>query len=119
MQHRIIRIKPAEAMSLVESGKAVMLDVVAPVSRAHMRRQIAGAVRIEPEEFSARYQEFLPRDKQIIAYCTCEDEITSADVAQDLRRHGYQAFALKGGYAAWEEAGYPTEPKKRPAAKAQ
>jgi tRNA 2-thiouridine synthesizing protein A len=36
-------------------------------------------------------------------------------VAQDLRRHGYQAFALKGGYAAWEEAGYPTQPKKRAA----
>jgi len=32
-------------------------------------------------------------------------------VAQDLRRHGYQAFALKGGYEAWKSAGYPTEPK--------
>ena len=117
MQHRILRIKPAEAMSLVDAGKAVVLDVVAPELRAHMSRQIAGAVRIEPEEFSARYQELLPRDKQIIAYCTCDDEITSADVARDLRRHGYEAFALQGGYAAWEEAGYPTEPKKRPAVK--
>ncbi|MBI2836418.1 MAG: hypothetical protein HYX85_01850 [Chloroflexi bacterium] len=29
-----------------------------------------------------------------------------------LRRKGYRAFALKGGYRAWEEAGYPTEARK-------
>jgi len=117
MPYRSLRIWPAEAKLLVDSGKAVILDVVAPELRAHLRRQIAGAVRIEPEQFSARYQELLPRDKQIIAYCTCDDEITSAGVASDLRRHGYQAFALQGGYAAWEAAGYATEPKRRAAVK--
>jgi len=100
MPYKRLRITPAEAKSLVDAGKALILDVVAPELRSHMRRQIAGAVRIEPEEFSARYQELLPRDKQIIAYCTCDDEITSAGVAGDLRRHGYQAFALVGGDVA-------------------
>ena len=70
MAQGILRIKPAEAKSRVDDGKAIILDVVSPASRAHMRRQIAGAIRIEPEQFALRYKELLPRDKQIIAYCT-------------------------------------------------
>ena len=70
MTHGILRIEPAEAKSRVDEGKAVILDVVSPASRAKMRRQIAGAIRIEPEEFASRYKELLPRDKQIITYCT-------------------------------------------------
>ena len=70
MPHDILRIEPAEAKLRVDEGKAVILDVVSPVSRAKMRRQVAGAIRIEPEEFASRYKDVLPRDKQIIAYCT-------------------------------------------------
>jgi hypothetical protein len=32
-------------------------------------------------------------------------------VAQFLRGQDYRAFALKGGYQAWRDAGYPLEPK--------
>ena len=70
MTHGMLRIEPAEAKSRVDDGKAVILDAVSPAARAKMRRQIAGAIRIEPEEFASRYKEMLPRDKQIIAYCT-------------------------------------------------
>ena len=61
MQHRILRIKPAEAMSLVDAGKAGGFRCRRTELRAHLRRQIAGPSEIEPEEFSARYQEFLPQ----------------------------------------------------------
>ncbi len=64
-----IRIGPAEAKARVDAGKAIVLDVVSPPSWEEMTRQIAGAIRIDPEEFATRYKE-LPRDKQIIAYCT-------------------------------------------------
>ncbi len=67
---RPLRIAPAIAKSRVDAGQAVILDVVAPDSWKTMRRQIAGAVRIEPEDFAARYKELLPPDKQVIAYCT-------------------------------------------------
>jgi hypothetical protein len=70
MPNEILRIEPTEAKSRVDEGKAIILDVVSPASRAKMRRQITGAIRIEPEEFAKRYKEQLPRDKQIIAYCT-------------------------------------------------
>jgi 3-mercaptopyruvate sulfurtransferase SseA len=32
-------------------------------------------------------------------------------VAQHLRGEGYRAYALTGGLAAWQRAGYPTQPK--------
>ncbi len=70
MPYKIIRIEPDEAKSRVDEGEAVILDVVSPVSWSQMRRQVADAIRIEPEEFASRYKELLPRDKQIIAYCT-------------------------------------------------
>ncbi len=70
MAHETLRIEPAEAKLRVDNGQAVILDVVSPASWIKMRRQIAGAIRIEPEEFTSRYKELLPRNKQIIAYCT-------------------------------------------------
>lgn len=32
-------------------------------------------------------------------------------MAQFLRKKGFQAWALEGGYQAWRAAGYPTQPK--------
>jgi len=70
MPGKIIRIEPAKAKIRVDEGDAVILDVVSPAARARMRRQVAGAIRIEPEEFARSFKERLPKDKQIIAYCT-------------------------------------------------
>jgi rhodanese-related sulfurtransferase len=63
------RIEAAEAKALVDSGQAVILDVVASHVWPSMARRIAGSIRIPPEEIQARYAE-LPRDKIVIAYCT-------------------------------------------------
>lgn len=63
------RISPADAKVMVDSGEAMILDVVASSVYPSMTRSIAGAVRIAPEEVEARMNE-LPRDKTIIAYCT-------------------------------------------------
>ena len=63
------RISPADAKAMVDSGEAMILDVVASHVYPSMTRSIAGAVRIAPEEVEARMDE-LPRDRAIIAYCT-------------------------------------------------
>jgi rhodanese-related sulfurtransferase len=63
------RIDPAEAKALVDSGKAVILDMVASHVWPAMARTIQGSIRIPPEEIKDRLGE-LPRDKTIIPYCT-------------------------------------------------
>ena len=63
------RIDPAEAKALVDSGKAVILDMVASHVWPAMARTIQGSIRIPPEEIKDRLRE-LPRDKTIIPYCT-------------------------------------------------
>lgn len=63
------RIDVAEAKALVDSGEAIILDVVASHVWPSISRTIRGSIRIAPEEIKDRFGE-LPRDKIIIAYCT-------------------------------------------------
>lgn len=41
----------------------------------------------------------LPKDKKIILYCTIGRE--SIELAENLRKKGYNAYSLSGGYMAW------------------
>lgn len=54
---------------MVDSGEALILDVVASHVWPSMTRTIDGSIRIPPEEIETRFDE-LPRDKAVIAYCT-------------------------------------------------
>ena len=63
------RIDAAKAKALADSGKPIILDVVASHVWPAMTRAIQGSIRIPPEEIHALYGE-LPRDKTIITYCT-------------------------------------------------
>ena len=69
MQKEGIRIDPTEAKARADAGEAIILDVVAPHVWEQMHRSVAGAIRLDPREIEHLYQE-LPRDKQIVAYCT-------------------------------------------------
>ena len=63
------RIEAVEAKFMVDTGEALILDVVASHVWPSMSRTIQGSIRIPPEEIEQRFSE-LPRDKTIIAYCT-------------------------------------------------
>ena len=69
MHSEDVRINPAEAKARVDSGEAIILDVVAPQVRQQMQSAIVGAIRIDPREIEHHYHE-LPLNRQIIAYCT-------------------------------------------------
>jgi rhodanese-related sulfurtransferase len=64
-----LRIDPAAAHARVSAGDAIILDVVSPMAWEQIDRAIRGAVRIPPDEIDARWSE-LPRDRDIVAYCT-------------------------------------------------
>ena len=65
---------------------------------------IPGDVRVPPDEVET-WAAPHPRDRAIVAYCTCPEDATSVKVAETLRRMGFQAWALKGGLEAWRKLG--------------
>ena len=72
-------------------------------------RTVPTAVRISPDELPARNAE-IPRDREIVLYCTCPSEATSAKVAMDLKNIGISKVRpLQGGLKAWQDRGYPMD----------
>ena len=52
----------------------------------------------------------LPRDREIVLYCTCPSEASAARVAKILMNHGFKRVRpLFGGLDAWIAAGYAVE----------
>jgi rhodanese-related sulfurtransferase len=118
-----VRIDPHLAKARLDAGEAATLDVTSALVWPAVNHSIPGSVRILPEPILRALDQArpaseilslfaaLPEGKEIIAYCTCPNEETSARIAQFLRNHGRQAWALRGGLAAWRIAGYPMESK--------
>jgi rhodanese-related sulfurtransferase len=72
---------------------------------------IPGALRIDPTRLRGRSKVILPRELEIILYCSSVGEITSARVALALRRKGISmVWILEGGLKAWIQDGYPITP---------
>jgi rhodanese-related sulfurtransferase len=70
---------------------------------------VPGALRIGPDELKLHRDE-IPHDREIVLYCTCPSEQTSAKVAMELRRLGvHRVRPLRGGLQGWKDAGYPLE----------
>jgi rhodanese-related sulfurtransferase len=64
-----LRITPQEAKTMVETGQAMVLDVVSSSVYPLMHEAIAGAIRIAPDELAERLEE-LPMSTAIVTYCT-------------------------------------------------
>ena len=74
---------------------------------------IRGALHMTMDEVEHRQQE-IPRDRDIILYCSCPNEVSSARAALLLHRKGItRVRPLLGGIDAWRERNYPTEPARR------
>ena len=102
------RITPEETRQMMDAGeKMVILDLRHPLDSVADPRTLPGAVRVLPDEVTRR-ADTLPRDEEIILYCTCPNEATSARVAQQLQKLGIvKVRPLQGGIQAWKELGYP------------
>lgn len=74
--------------------------------------RIQGSARLEPNALNQQAVE-VPRDKEIVLYCTCVREETSVHVARVLAGQGYKVSVIAGGLRAWKKAGLPLEPVPR------
>jgi membrane protein DedA with SNARE-associated domain/rhodanese-related sulfurtransferase len=105
---RMARISVAELSALIQSGKQpVIIDVRSATARALEPRWIPGALHISLTDVDAHLKD-IPKDRDIILYCTCPSEASAARVAKILMNHGLKRVRpLHGGLDAWLAAGHP------------
>jgi rhodanese-related sulfurtransferase len=89
-----------------------------PVYIVDLRRQmdfevhpftVPGAVRVPMEDFDTHYAA-LPRDRDIVLYCSCPNEASSARIAFKLKRKGIErVFPMTGGIESWLAEGFDVD----------
>lgn len=97
------RIEATEAKQMFEKGQAVVIDVRS--KDAFDMGHVDGATSVPLAEIDAHLGQ-LPKDKMIVAYCTCGGEASSLGAVEKLKKAGFtKVAALKGGLNAWQTAG--------------
>jgi ArsR family transcriptional regulator len=69
---------------------------------------LPGALNVPLRELRRRLRE-LPRDQEIVAYCRGAYCVLSYEAVAELRKRGFKASRLEGGYPEWKAAGLPVE----------
>lgn len=107
---RMARITADELRKKLDMGEnPVILDLRSSAELAQDPAVILGAIHLGLDEIEKRHGEF-PHDRDIIVYCSCPNEVTSARVALSLQRKGFtHVRPLQGGIDAWRKNNYPTE----------
>lgn len=109
---RMSRITVDELRKIQEAGENPMiLDVRPQAELDEDPLMIVGAMHMSMDEVEQRQHE-IPRDRDIILYCSCPNEVSSAKIALTFRRRGIQRVRpLLGGFDAWRKQNYPTAPR--------
>ncbi len=107
---RMARISVDELRRKQDAGeKPVILDLRSDVELASDPSIIFGAVHVGLSDIDTWHHGF-PHDQDIILYCSCPNEVTSARVALLLRRKGFtRVRPLLGGIDAWRKSSFPLE----------
>jgi membrane protein DedA with SNARE-associated domain/rhodanese-related sulfurtransferase len=104
---RMARISVEELYQLIDAGAApLVVDVRSVTARTLEPRRIPGALAVSLPEIHLHLKD-LPRDRDIVLYCSCPNEASAARVAKTLMSHGFtRVRPLAGGLDAWIAAGY-------------
>jgi len=107
---RVSRMTVQELKAAIDRGeRPFVVDLRHKLEFLVNPRTVSTAVRIAPDELPLRRAE-LPLDREVVLYCTCPSEATSAKVAMDLKKIGIvRVRPLAGGLKAWEDEGYPLD----------
>ena len=104
------RVSPEELKAMLDSGERVFIvDLRHPLDYLPDPRVLPGALRISPDALMERSGE-IPRDRDIVLYCTCPSEATAAKTAMKLRQAGVRRVRpLLDGFDGWKGLGFPLE----------
>jgi len=105
-----LRLGVDELKRRIDGGLSpVIVDLRTPLQIKAFPYSIPGALKIPLQEMERAYST-LPVEREVVLFCNCPNEVSSAKAAQFLQRKGYaSAWALMGGIDAWRERNYPIE----------
>lgn len=115
---RMARITVDELKQKLDAGESLtIVDVRHAMDLEANPHLIPGALHMSLEEIDQRHHE-IPRDRDIVLYCACPNEVSSARTALRLKRNGVSRVRpLEGGLDAWRARNFPVEahsPKPNP-----
>ena len=107
---RMSKITVDELKQKLDAGEAVtIVDVRHAMDVQANPHLIPGALHMPFEEIDQRHHE-IPRDREIVLYCACPNEVSSARTALRLKRNGISRVRpLEGGLDAWRDRKFPLE----------
>lgn len=107
-QLRVDRITARELKDKMDSGEEVVIvDLRGPLDFEEDPDMIPGAVHLEIHDIE-HVTEQLAQAPEVVLYCTCPNEATSAQVARQLKTKGVRKIRpLAGGLDGWRELGFP------------
>jgi membrane protein DedA with SNARE-associated domain/rhodanese-related sulfurtransferase len=104
------RLEPEELKKQLDAGEQVyIVDLRHPLELVPDPYKLPGAVHFSPDTLTARQSE-IPRDRDVVLYCTCPSEATAAKTAMQLHKLGIERVRpLRGGLDEWKRLGYPMD----------
>jgi rhodanese-related sulfurtransferase len=113
---RIARITPEELKEKIDSGEdVVIVDLRHALDFEAQPETILGALHMDAAELEEAHA-VIPRDREIVLFCACPNEVTAARLALLLRSKGITRIRpLAEGYEGWRSRGFPmSRPKDEP-----
>jgi len=104
---RIARITPKELKQRMDNHEAVIVvDLRSEFEQAEGR--IPGSLVAVDDNIETLVPAITRNE--VVLYCSCPNEISSARAALRLKRHGVKRVRpLEGGFPIWKELGFPVE----------
>jgi membrane protein DedA with SNARE-associated domain/rhodanese-related sulfurtransferase len=105
---KIARITPEELKGKMDSGEDIIIvDLRHTLDFEAQPETILGALHMDPAELEEA-NEVIPRDREIVLFCACPNEVTAARLALLLRSKGITRIRpLAEGYEGWRRRGFP------------
>jgi membrane protein DedA with SNARE-associated domain/rhodanese-related sulfurtransferase len=105
------RLEPADLKRQLDSGEPIyIVDLRHPLELLPDPFTLPGALHLSPDELTSRHRE-IPRDRDVVLYCTCPSEATAAKTAMTLNKLGIDRVRpLRGGFDEWKRLGFPLDP---------
>jgi len=105
---RMARMEPQELKTMMDREQPLFIvDLRHPLDYLPDPRTLPGALSLTPDKLMEE-SERIPRDQEIVLFCTCPSEATAARMALKLRQIGiHRVRPLRGGYEEWKKLGYP------------